>query len=78
MPCKICGQEMNVGELHLETASCVFYLKKQNAALVAALKKYGRHDFDCNWNVTKSAKIVHTCTCGFDNALANAKKGTLE
>jgi uncharacterized protein YjfI (DUF2170 family) len=53
-------------------------IETSNAALVAALKKYGRHDFDCNWNVTKSAKIVHTCTCGFDNALANAKKGTLE
>ena len=54
-------------------------IETSNVALVAALKRYGSHDWDCMDNMMVSnPHFVQKCTCGFDNALANAKKGTLE
>ena len=48
-------------------------VEQRNSALVAALKRYGCHRYDCNHNFIKSAKIDHTCTCGLEQALASAE-----
>jgi hypothetical protein len=72
--CSKCGMRMSetvkVSDEKINTL--IVQMAENTAAIVAVLKWYGNHRWDCNWNVTKSAQINHTCTCGFEKALADA------